>query len=94
MKCNGDTYEYLAVYVDDLLCTMKDPRILLDQLINVHKYKLEGDEPLSFHLRHDYGHDPDGTCYYQLKQYIRKMFSTYECMFPEETLKNNHMLCI
>ena len=26
MKCNGNSYEYVAVYVDDLLCTMKDKK--------------------------------------------------------------------
>ena len=73
MRCNGDTHEYVVVYVDNLLYTMKDPRGLLNHLIKVHKYKLKGDEPLSFHLGHDLGCDPDGTCYYQLKKYISKM---------------------
>ena len=50
MQCNGNTYEYVAVYVDDLRCAMKDPRSFLDHLIQLHKYKLKGDEPLSFHL--------------------------------------------
>ena len=30
MRCNGDTYEYVALYVDDLLCAMKDPRSFLN----------------------------------------------------------------
>ena len=50
MRHNSDTYEYVAIYVDDLLCTMKDPKSFLDHLIKVHKYKLKGDEQLSFHL--------------------------------------------
>ena len=66
---------------------MKDPRSFLNHLIKVHKYKLKGDELLSFHLGCDFGHDPDGTCYYQPKKYISKMLSTYEHMFPGETLK-------
>ena len=87
MQCNDNTYEYVAVYVDHLFSTMKDTRSFLDHLIQVHKYKLKGDKPLSFHLDCDFGHDPDGTCYYLLRKYISKMVSTYEHMFPGETLK-------
>ena len=89
MRHNGDTYEYVAVYEDDFLCTMKDPKSFLDHLIQVHKYKLKADKPLSFHLGCDLGCDSDGTCYYQPKNYIllSKMLSTYEHMFPGETLQ-------
>ena len=66
---------------------MKDPRDFLDYLIQVHKYKLKGDKCLSFHLGCDFGHDPDGTCYYQQKNYINKMLSTCEHMFPGQTLQ-------
>ena len=67
---------------------MKDPRSFLDCLIQLlPKYVLKGDKPLSFHLGCDFGHDPDGTCYYQPKKYISKILSTYEHMFPGETLK-------
>ena len=41
MQHNGDTYEHVAIYVDDLLCTMRDPRSFLNCLIQVHKYKLK-----------------------------------------------------
>ena len=89
MQCNGNTYEYVAVYGDDLLCAMKDPRSCLDCLMQVHKYKVKGDEPLSFHLGCDFGHDPNGTCYYQLKKYISRQLSTYEHMFPGETVESH-----
>ena len=44
MRWNGDTYEYVAVYADDLLCAMKDPRSFLNCLIQVQEYKLKGDD--------------------------------------------------
>ena len=50
MQCNGSTYEYVAVYVDDLLCAMTDPKHFLDCPIQVHKYIHKGDGPLSFHF--------------------------------------------
>ena len=92
MRFNSDTYEYVAVYVDNISCAMKDPRSFLDHLIKVHKYILNGDEPLSFHLGCHFAQDPDGTCYYQPNKCIRKMLSTYECMFPGRHLRNNQVL--
>ena len=62
MRCNYDIYEYVAVYVDNLLFVMKDPRSFLDCLIEVHKSELKGDKPLSYHLCCDFSHDPDGAC--------------------------------
>ena len=50
----------------------------------IHKYKLKGDEPLSFHLGCAFSHDPDGTHYYQPKNYISKILGTYKHMFPGE----------
>ena len=38
---------------------MKDRRSFLSCLIHVLKYKLKGDEPLSFHLGCDFGHETD-----------------------------------
>ena len=35
MRHNNGIYEYVAVYVDNLLCTMKDPRSFLNGLIKV-----------------------------------------------------------
>ena len=69
MQHNGDTHEYVAVYVDDLLCVMKDQRSFLDHLMQVQSYKLKCDEPFLFHLGCDFGDDPGGTCYYQPKVY-------------------------
>ena len=66
---------------------MMDPRSFLNQLIQVHRYKLKGNEALSFHLGCIFACDPNRTCYYQLKKYISKMLSTLKHMFPGETVK-------
>ena len=75
----------MLLSVNDLLCVMKVPRSILNHLIQVHRYKLKGDKPLSFHLGYNFGCDPNGTHYYQLKKYISKMLSTSEPMFPGES---------
>ena len=41
MRRNGNVYEYIDVYVDDLLLIMKNPKEYLDRLVHVHKYKLK-----------------------------------------------------
>ena len=38
----GDCYEYICVYVDDLLAIMKEPAKFFDELIKRFKYKLKG----------------------------------------------------
>ena len=50
LRQNGDVYEYVAVYVDDLAIAMKDPKSLTDILTNCHKFKLKGTGNIAFPL--------------------------------------------
>ena len=61
MRCNGDVYEYIAVYVDDLAIAAMNPKVIVDVLVNKYKYKLKGVGPIKFHLGCDFARDPDGT---------------------------------
>ena len=63
MRRNGDVYEYIAVYVDDLAIVAKDPQGICDILTNKYSYKLKGVGPITHHLGCDFGRDPDGTLY-------------------------------
>ena len=51
-KCPmADHYEYVATYVDDFAIIMKEPQLLIDQLMTApHYFKLKGSGPLNFHL--------------------------------------------
>jgi asparagine synthetase B (glutamine-hydrolysing) len=40
LRSNGEVYEYVAVYVDDLAFAMETPLEFLDVLVNKHKFKL------------------------------------------------------
>ena len=64
MRQNGDAYEYIAVYVDDLAIAAKDPEAVTNELIKKYHYKLKGVGPMEFHLGMDFGRDPDGTLYF------------------------------
>ena len=57
----SDHYEYICVYVDDLLAIMKQPEEFFKILTEKYKYKLKGVEPPKYHLGGNYFRDPDGT---------------------------------
>ena len=59
MRDAGDHWEYLAVYVDDLMAIMKDPDKFFEE-ISKH-YKLKGLGPPKYHLGGDFFRDKDGT---------------------------------
>jgi len=40
----------VAVYVDDLAITLKDPNAIKDALTNRHGFKLKGTGPIKYHL--------------------------------------------
>ena len=81
MKDCGDHYEYIAVYVDDLLIVSRDPQSIIDQLTKTHKFKLKGTGEISFHLGCDYFRDKDGVLCYAPRKYIEKCLSNYERLF-------------
>ena len=54
MRENKGLYEYIAVYVDDLLIAAKDPEEIVKTLSEKHKFKLKGVGPLTYHLGCNY----------------------------------------
>mgnify|MGYP000107799768 CR=1 FL=1 len=81
MRDKGDHYEYIAVYVDDLLIASRVPEVIIKTLMEEHKFKLKGTGPISFHLGCDFGRDEDGTLYYAPKKYIEKILENYRRLF-------------
>jgi len=87
---DNSCYEYIAVYVDNLLAlgSMKDPQTFLTTLEAKHKFKLKGSGPINFHLGCDFERDKDGTLCMVPKQYIERMVSQYERLFNEKPKVN------
>jgi hypothetical protein len=81
MRANNGLYEYIAVYVDDLLIAATDPNSNVQTLHKKHKFKLKGVESLTYHLGCNYFHDMDGTLCYGPRKYIDKIMGQYENMF-------------
>ena len=90
MRRNGDVYEYIAVYVDDLALALKDPQAIIGILTQEpYNFKLKGTGPISFHLGCNFFHDEDGVLCFAPKKYIEKMISSYERIFgskPKQTV--------
>jgi hypothetical protein len=85
MKDMGDHYDYITVYVDDLLIASKDPKSIIEALeLDPINFKLKGSGPLSFHLGCHYFCDEDGTRCYSPKKYITRMADAHVRMFGSQ----------
>ena len=71
-------YEYIAIYVDDLLIASDKPQQIVQHLKEKFKLKIKSDGPLEYHLGCDYKRDKDGTLAAQLTKYINKILESYK----------------
>ena len=83
-----DKYEYIAIYVDDLLIASEEPQKIIQDLKEEVKLKIKGDGPLEYHLGCSYKLDKDGTLVAQPARYINKILESYKKMFPDENFIN------
>jgi hypothetical protein len=81
MRDRGDHYEYIAVYVDDLMIIAKNCKDIIEALEGTYEFKLKGTGPTTFHLGCDFMRDSHGTLSYGPVKYIQKMVATYERLF-------------
>ena len=81
-------YEYIAIYVDDLLIASEEPHKIILNLKEKFKLKIKGDGPLEYHLGCDYKLDKDGTLVAQSTKYINKILDSFKKTFPGENFIN------
>jgi hypothetical protein len=81
MRESDGLYEYIAVYVDNLLIAARKPKEIISKLQEEHKFKLKGVGPLTYHLGCDYFRDNDDTLCYGPRKYIVKLMDQYESMY-------------
>ena len=81
MRKSQGLYEYIAVYVDDIMIAATDPSEIIKLLELEHKFKLKGVGPMKYHLGCDYFRDEDGTLCFGPRKYIDKMIEQFERMF-------------
>ena len=83
-----DKYEYIAIYVDDLLIASEEPQKIIQDLKDKFKLKIKGDGPLEYHLVCDYKLDKDGTLVAQPTRCINKILESYKKKFPNKNFIN------
>ena len=59
----GRCYEYVCMYVDNLLVVVKDPQTFFQNLTKKHGYRLKGVGDPEYHLGRNFGRDLDGTLF-------------------------------
>jgi hypothetical protein len=64
-----------------LCLNAKHPEVLLEVLEKVHKFKLKGSGPMTFHLGCDYWRDKHGVLCCAPLKYIDRMIANYERMY-------------
>ena len=84
MRQNGEHYEYVAVYVDDLAFAVKDPQTFITALREKYQFKIKDAGPLEFHLGADFYRDDDGILCMAPQKYIDRLAASYEKMFGEK----------
>jgi len=88
MRRNGEIYEYVAVYVDDLAIAMSDPKAFTSILESRYGFKLKGTGPIEYHLGCDFYRDSHGLLCMSPRKYIDKMVDGYVRMFGEKPRTN------
>ena len=82
MRDQGDHYEYIGVYVDDLIIASKNAQRIIDELqAKPHQFKLKGTGPVDFHLGCDYFRDEDGCLCVGPRKYIERLEAAHKNHF-------------
>ena len=81
MRKNGNLYEYIASYVDDLCIVAREPMNIINESEKSHGYKLKGTGPISYHLDCSYFTESDGNLAYAPRKYITKLIEDFIAMF-------------
>jgi hypothetical protein len=87
MRLNGDLYEYVTMYVDDLCLGMLDPKSFTDTIQKKYNFKLKGTGPIDFHLGQSFSWNDDGEMEISAKHYVDKMIDTYVQLYGEKPRK-------
>jgi len=81
MKNCGSHYEYICVYIDDIMHMSKSPQDLFVTLKDTYNYSLSGVGKPTYHLGGDFFRDDDGTLAWGAKSYVSKMLLNYRKKF-------------
>jgi hypothetical protein len=78
MRENNSLFEYIDVYVNDLLIAAKE---IIQTLKEQYKFKLKGVGPLTYHFGCDYFRDYDGSLCFGPRKYTTMMIDQFKNMY-------------
>ena len=84
--CNAiDVWEYIVVYVEDIIVAMKDLKSFFEELQDPEKvgFKMKGVGSPTYHLGADFFRDDDGTLCLGLQTYAKRLCSNFEQLYGE-----------
>ncbi len=83
IKDCGSHYEYVCVYVDDIMHMSKKTQALFDALKDIYHYNLAGIGEPSYHLGGNFFRDTDVTLAWGAQFYVKEVLITYEKLFGQ-----------
>ena len=85
MRDIGDVWEYIVIYVDDIIAAMKDAQGFFDALQGPNVgFIMKGIGKPSYHLGADFFHDADGTLCLGSQTYSKQLCSSFESLYGEQ----------
>jgi hypothetical protein len=78
MRRVDDHYEYIAMYVDDLAISFKDPKAITDILMNKYNFKLKGTGEIEYHLGMSFHRNDRNELCISPQWYIEKVVDNYK----------------
>ena len=85
MQDVGDLWEYVIVYVDDIIVAMKGAKHFFDELQGPNvSFTMKGVGKLNYHLGADFFYNDDGTLCFGSQTYAKRLCSTFETLFGEQ----------
>ena len=80
----GEVWEYIVVYVDDIIVAMKDPQAFFDKLQGPSVgFTMKGVGVPTYHLGTDFFHDDDGTLCLSAQTYSKHLVESFERLYGE-----------
>jgi hypothetical protein len=84
MRRVNNHYEYIAMYVDDLAVSSKDPKkAITNTLMNKYNFKLKGTGEIEYHLGMSFCRNDRNKLCISPQWYIEKMVDNYKRLFGE-----------
>ena len=86
MRPAGDHYEYICVYVDDLVFVIDNLLKFINTLQTKHNFKLKDTEQFEYYLGVNFITDPDRILIMFPKKYItERLITLYKTIFKKKT---------